>query len=108
MFLWKKKNYKFTDREHSVKGIISLILGMISIIAFVIISYLSSLSAGNGGIGYGLAGLLLFAVACTGLFLGIQSCKEKDIYYNAPIAGLTINGLFACLYFILYIMGFSI
>ncbi|MDF2474094.1 MAG: hypothetical protein K0R21_1876 [Anaerocolumna sp.] len=108
MLKWKKKNYKFTDIEHSVKGLISFILGIVSMIAFLVVSYLSSLSGGNGGFGYGVTGIILFIVAIGGLILGVQSFKEKDIYYNAPIAGVVMNGFFVCVYFILYIMGFSL
>lgn len=104
----KRRAVKFTDKKHSVKGILSFIIGLFSFIAFIIISYLSSLSGGKGGIGFGVAGILLFGFTIEGLVLGVQSAKEKDILFIAPIAGLILNGFFVCLYFILYIMGIGL
>lgn len=104
----KRRAVKFTDKKHSVKGIISFAIGLFSCIAFIIISYLSSLSGGKGGIGFGVAGILLFGLTIEGLVLGVKSSKEKEILYLAPVAGLILNGFFVCLYFILYIMGIGL
>lgn len=108
MFIHKKEAYKFSDKKHSIIGCISLILGIVSCIAFLIISYISSLSGGNGNIIIGIVGMVLFGVSMTGFFLGIKACKEKDIYYNAPIIGIVINGIFSVLYLILYMVGISL
>jgi uncharacterized membrane protein (UPF0136 family) len=104
----KRKAVKFTDKKHSFRGIVSLILGILSGIAFLILSYLSSLSKGNGGLAFGVAGMILFVMSIVGLVLSIKSFKETDIYFTASIIGLILNGLFVCLYFILYIIGLSL
>ena len=108
MFKRKKEGVIFTDRVHSIKGIISLILGLISGLSFFALAYISSLSQGNGPILLGFAGIALFFLSIIGLYLGAQSCKEKEIYYTAPVIGLISNGIFMVVYFILYIIGISL
>jgi hypothetical protein len=105
LFKRKKEIFKFTGRSHSVKGLISLAIGIISLLTFIIISILSSFSKGNGGLILGIIGLVLFVVSVTGFILGIKACKEKEIYYKAPITGMVINGLLSLLFLILYMVG---
>jgi hypothetical protein len=108
MFKHKKDVYKFNVKNHSIKGIISLCIGTISGISFFILSYISSLSAGNGGILLGLIGILLFLLSIVGFILSIKACKEKEIYYTAPFVGLVLNGILSILYLILYMVGISL
>lgn len=105
MFRRKKDSFKFSGRSHSVKGIISIIIGCISLITFIVISFISSLSGGNGDLVLGAIGLLVFALTVAGFVLGVKSCKEKEIFYTAPIVGLTLNGILSVIYFILYLIG---
>lgn len=108
MFKRKKEAVIFTDRVHSIKGIISLCMGLVSILSFTILAYISSLSKGNGSMLLGFAGLASFFLSLVGFYLGINSSKEKEIYYTAPVAGLIINGICAIIYFTLYIIGISL
>lgn len=108
MFKRKKGAVKFTDRVHSIKGIISLCMGLVSVISFIALAYMSSLTKGNGSMLLGFAGVALFFLSLVGFYLGIKSCKEKEIYYTAPVAGLIVNGTCAILYFTLYIIGISL
>lgn len=101
----KRDHYKFTVRNSSMKGRISSFIGFFSILAFVAISFVSSLSDGNGSLLFGGVGLLLFGIALFGLILGINSSKEKEIYYTGPVVGIVLNGLMTALYFVLYFVG---
>jgi hypothetical protein len=105
MFRRKKDSFKFSGRSHSVKGITSVIIGCFSLITFIVISFISSLSGGNGGLVLGIIGLGLLALSVTGFVLGVKSCKEKEIHYTAPIIGLTLNGILSVIYFVLYLVG---
>ncbi len=104
----KRDVLKFSGRNHSIKGLISLILGIISCIALFVISYISSLSAGNGSLLLGVIGMALFGVSITGFILGIKACKGKEIYYTAPIIGLILNGFLSIIYLTLYMVGISL
>ncbi len=101
----KKENLKFVVKNRSTKGIISFGIGCFSVIAFLTISFVSSLADGNSGLFIGGIGILLFILSVIGVVVGIQSCKEKEIYYTAPVVGIVMNGIFSIIYFILYLLG---
>lgn len=105
MFKRKKEVFKFTGRSHSVKGLISLVIAIVTLLTFFVISVVSSFSKGNGGLILGVIGILLFILSTTGFILGIKACKEKEIFYKAPVTGMVINGLLSILFFILYMVG---
>jgi len=85
---------------------ISFAIGLIIILTLLVLVFISSLSSGNGGIQYGFIGLVLAFIAIYGFALGIKACKEKEIFYTAPISGLVINGLLIVVFIILYLVGF--
>lgn len=101
----RKSSIKFKGRVHSKKGIISMLLGLISLITFVVISYISGKNQGNGGIELGVVGLLCAASSVFGFTLSIKSFREKDIYLTAPIIGIGVNGIMVIVFFSLYIVG---
>ncbi|QHQ61164.1 hypothetical protein Ana3638_10595 [Anaerocolumna sedimenticola] len=105
MFKHKKEIFKFSGRSHSLKGIISVIIGSLSLISLLILSIISSLSKGNGGLIIGFIGMLLFVISITGFILGIKACREKEIYYTAPVTGMVINGFLSIFFFVLYMVG---
>lgn len=101
----KKDNFKFSGRSHSVRGFISVILAVISLLSILVSSILSALSHGQGGLILGFVGITAFFVSLVGFVLGIKACQEKEIYYIAPITGMTSNGILVICYFVLYVMG---
>ncbi|WMJ89640.1 DUF6142 family protein [Anaerocolumna sp. MB42-C2] len=105
MFKHKKEIFKFSGRSHSVKGIISVIIGVFTLITLLILSIISSLSKGNGGWIIGLIGMLLFAISIAGFVLGIKACREKEIHYAAPVTGMVLNGFLSIFFFVLYMVG---
>ena len=96
---------RFSDKKHSVRGIISLLISIISILLLGILFYFSSLAKGEGGSLLGAIGLILLIFSSAGFILAIKAYKEKDIYYQAPILGSILNGVIFIVLFILYIMG---
>ncbi len=108
MFKRKKDVFKFTDRSHSVRGLISIIAGGISLVTLLVLSVISSFSKGNGGLIIGVIGMLSFAISVAGFILGIKGCREKEIYYTAPITGMVLNGFLSIIFFVLYMMGIII
>lgn len=105
MFKHKKESFKFSGRSHSLKGIASVILGSISLLTFILLSVISSLTHGKGGIAIGVLGIFLLFLTIAGFVLGIKACREKEIYYTAPITGMVMNGLFSLGLFLLYVIG---
>lgn len=108
MFLRKKESFKFSDKKHSVRGLISLVMGILSCVCLLILFYISSLSAGNGGLLLGAVGMAMCVFSIVGFVIAVKACKEKEIYYNVPILGLALNGFLSVTYLILYMLGFSL
>ena len=104
----KKEVFKFSGRNHSIKGLISVIIGGITLLALIILSVISSLSGGNGGLILGIIGMVLFVISIAGFILGIKSCREKEIFYTAPVVGMVLNGLLSLVFFVLYMVGIII
>lgn len=101
----RKRKLKFSDKKHSIKGTISLIISIISIILLLVMFYLSALSRGYGGMLLGIVGIFILIFSVVGFILAYQGYKEKDIYYHVPVAGIILNGIIFLGLFILYIVG---
>ncbi|MDF2544007.1 MAG: putative rane protein [Herbinix sp.] len=106
--MWKKKRemIQFSGRKHTFLGIISTVIGLCSFVGVITLSILSGIARGNGGLLLGAIGIMLFPLSIFGFVLAYKSCKQKDIYYRFPIAGLVLNGFLSIFLFILYIIGF--
>ena len=107
MFRRKRVPIQFSGKTRSIKGMVSTILGIVAMVALIALPILSSDSGGNGGLVIGILGLLVMAFSIIGLVVAVVSFKEKDIFYNLPIAGLVINGILFLICFIIYIVGMS-
>lgn len=103
--LRRRGNIKFQGRQHSKRGMISLLLGILVIVAFITISFISGTNKGSGGLILGIIGMLCFAVSIFGFILSIKSFREKDIFYVAPVIGVGSNGIMMIVLFSLYIVG---
>lgn len=101
----KREIVNFTARNHSIRGMISLTIGIAIVMATIILVFASSFSGGNGGIGYGYMGIGLAILSIVGFVLGAKGFKEKDIYYTAPISGLILNGVLFLTFLVLYLIG---
>lgn len=101
----RKRKLKFSDKKHSVKGIIALIISIMSIILLLVLFYLSALSSGDGGLLLGTIGILILIFSVIGFILAYQGYKEKDVYYHGPVAGIILNGIMFLILFIIYIVG---
>ena len=77
---------------------------MISIISIVSF-YLSALASGDGGVILGIIGTLILFLSIIGFILAYQGYKEKDVYYQGPVAGIILNGIMFLGLFIIYIVG---
>ncbi|NLJ91189.1 MAG: hypothetical protein GX323_09860 [Clostridiales bacterium] len=101
----RKKGVRFSDKKHSIKGIISLAMGIISLILLIVLFYLSARASGSGGMVIGYMGVAILITSIIGAFLAYQAYKERDVYYNLPLTGLIINLLIFLTLFVLYIVG---
>lgn len=86
-----RRNFIFTNKKHSQRAIMSVILGTISIISLLIVVYLTYLKDGAARVGYGMTGLLAAVFSMIGLILGIVTLREKNYYRLFPWLGIILN-----------------
>lgn len=102
----RRINYKFTERNHSVKGIVSLLFALLSIILVMIMIVISFLNKGNGSMYLGSGGVLSLLIAMLAFVLAIQSMGEEKSYRLFPITATLVSGLALMGGVSLYVVGF--
>ena len=99
----KRKGYIFTNKEHTKKGIMSTVLGILSNITLGTAIYLSYIHKGAVSARYGAAALLAVIFMIVGMALGVWSTIEKEKFKLFTVLGITVNGVaFGVLSVILY------
>lgn len=89
----RRNSYMFTNKSHTLKGIMATILGVISLSTLGYIIFMSYRSAGEIPRQYGAAAFLVTIFALIGSGLGVVSKTEKDKYYFFSYLGITLNVL---------------
>lgn len=89
----KKNSYMFTNKQHTQKGIMSTILGVISLATLAYAVVMSYLRAGDIPRQYGAAAMLVMIFAFVGIMLGVVSKTERDKFYLFSYVGIVLNVL---------------
>ena len=98
-----KKSFMFTNKEHTLKGIMATILGMISSASLGYIIVNSYRNDGQVPLQYGAVAFLTMLFAFAGIVLGVLSKSERDKFYFFSYLGIVLNVLvLAALSVILY------
>ena len=103
----KKEMISFSGRKHTKLGVISALIGISTVMGFIITCIISGLKKSEGGFIFGVIGLLLLALSAFGFVLSYKAMKQKDIFYRFPIIGALLNGIITIFLFIIYIVGFG-
>jgi FtsH-binding integral membrane protein len=101
----RKKKYKFTDKTHSRQGVLSSVLGLLSLLLLVFVSAAAYQKSGQAGKEIALLGFLALLLACVGLYQGVRSLKEEDSYPLFPWLGSGLNGILLIAFVLIYILG---
>lgn len=86
-----RKNYIFTNKNHPLKSIMAVVLGILSIGTLVAAVYLSYQQGGVSSARYGTAALFSVIFMLVGLGLSLYSMTEKDTFKLFPILGIVLN-----------------
>ena len=89
----KKNSYMFTNKQHTQKGIMSTILGVISLGTLAYAVVMSYLKAGDIPRQYGAAAMLVMIFAFVGIALGVVSKTERDKFFFFTYLGIALNVL---------------
>ena len=93
----RRGGYIFTAKKHPEKGIMSTILGVISIVSIVTAVYLAYKNGGSAAPQYGAAVLFCTLFSLAGVVLGVLSRMEKDRYYLFSHLGIGLNLAALCM-----------
>lgn len=88
-----KKGYKFTNKKHSPKAVMSTVFGAMSEISLVVLVYLSYQRGGQVPVNYGIAAILALVFAIVGCVLGVLAWQEREKFKIFAIIGLVLNGV---------------
>lgn len=87
-----RHRYIFTNRKHSLRGIMATVLGSLSIgglVAAVSMTY----RRGYAPPSFGIAGLIAMLYSVTGMALSLSSYMADDTYRLFSALGLALNGV---------------
>lgn len=101
----KKNKVKFGNRKHTIRGIISIVLAVLSFVLFwalVIVSYNMN---GNGGIYMGTIGITALFMNVVGVFNAIKSFQERDRNYLFSKLGIMVNLVMILGWSGIYVLG---
>ena len=101
----RSNKYKFSTKTHPAEGVLSFVLGMISLGILVAVCALSGRERGGSGIIVGVFGMLALLLAIAGLLMAFHALRKKDIHFRFPVAGGIVNGALTIAYLIIYVRG---
>ncbi|MGN1313440.1 MAG: DUF6142 family protein [Lachnospiraceae bacterium] len=103
------KNYMFTNKKHSPKGIMSTILGIISLSSLLLAIFWTYEAEGEAGGNMGTVGFIATCFAVTGMILGYMARREADRFPLFAWLGMLLNFLaLAVISMILYAGAYGI
>lgn len=89
----KKSNYMFTNKKRSDKALISIMLGLVSLISLFLVIYFTFQLRGEAKINYGVATILSALFSLAGIWQGISARMEKDRFHLYAYLGILFNGI---------------
>ena len=101
-----RDNYMFTDNRHPEKGIMSAVLGCISVTTYAIAVFFTYNNGGEALLQYAAAAFVAAIFSVVGLVLGIMSRFEKDIFKFFPNVGIILNSLTVIFVVFLIVLNF--
>lgn len=100
-----RKKIQFTDKVHPVSGIMSVIIGVLSLAALVTLCLISSSEKGNAGFLFGVYGLLVLVAGVIGFIMAAKCYKREEIYMATPAVGTVLNVLIILICILIYVLG---
>lgn len=101
-----RDKYMFTDNRHPEKGIMSAVLGCISVTTYAIAVFFTYNNGGEALLQYAAAAFVAAIFSVVGLVLGIMSRFEKDIFKFFPNVGIILNSLTVIFVVFLIVLNF--
>lgn len=98
----RRRNYKFTEKTQSKRGMIALVLSAISLAVLVAVIMNSFWHQGNGSMYLGSAGVASMLLGIVALVIAVKSLKEENSFklfpYLATLGSFLASGAWIALY----------
>ena len=104
----KRNSYKFTEKKHSKRAMLSLGIAGGSLCVYLVFIYLSYRVGGNLSAYYGSFGFLAMIAAVVAFGISLPSLKEENSFMLFPRLALVISVLSSFCWIGTYISGFLI
>lgn len=101
----RRRSYKFTEKTHSKKAIVSFALAAITLVTYFVFVYLSYQAAGQLSAYYGAFGVLAMLIAIVALVLSITTLKEEDSFTLFPKMAMATSVVSTLLWISNYVQG---
>ena len=101
----KRNKIKFVIGRQSVRAIIGLIFGILTIICTTVLIVCSIKSGGGMGIATAIIALVANALSIAGFILALFALYAKDVRTTIPVIALILNGITVLVYIVIYILG---
>lgn len=102
----RRRNYKFTEKKQSKRGILATGIALISIGIFAYVVWNSFHHDGAGSMYLGSAGVASMLLSIVGFVIAIMSVREEDSFKLFPYLGLIGSFLIMGTWIGLYVIGF--
>lgn len=99
---------RLTDKRHPREAMIASVIGIVSIVVFGVLCFMSGESRGTSGIEAGAVGILCVVASITGFIVSWVSLHKENIRPTFPTIGVIVNGLTVLFYLLVYIWGTSV
>lgn len=99
------KRYKFSDKSQSTRGILSTLLAVAAVCVFGIAVWISFQNRGAGGIEIGVLGICSVFLSAYGLYIGIKSFQEEEIFLLFSWIGSIANSVMLLVMFMVILLG---
>ena len=86
-----KRKYKFTNKKHSIGGVVSTFMALVAIALLIVAVVYSFKASGNGGEEVGIMALMSVVFSVFGLITGLLSYREFDRYYTFSLIGSLLS-----------------
>ena len=102
----RRRSYKFTEKTHSKKAMISFGLGSVTLLTYFVFVYLSYKAAGQLSAYFGAFGVLAMIVAIVAAVLAATTLKEEDSFALFPRLAMITSVVSTLLWMGNYMQGF--
>ena len=102
----RRRSYKFTEKTHSKRAVVSFVLGVLTLVTYFVFIYLSYQSAGQLSSYFGAFGVLAMLVAVVSVVLALTTLKEEDSFAFFPRMAMITSVLSTLLWIGNYVQGF--